>query len=95
MKNLESKDYQKTQTFINETKYLFKGATGVRHVDFIGYKKAMKINSFNEWDPLKEVILGSADKQSAVLTWETKSKIHEENFEKAKNFLKKPIPNGF
>ena len=40
----------------------------------------MKINSFNEWDPLKEVILGSADKQSAVLTWETNSKFHEVQF---------------
>ena len=38
LKHLESKNYQKTLTFINETKYLFKGATGVRHVDFIGYK---------------------------------------------------------
>ena len=38
LKHLESKDYRKTLTFINETKYLFKGATGVRHVDFIGYK---------------------------------------------------------
>ena len=54
--------------------------------------KAMKINSFNEWDPLKEVILGSADKQSAVLTWETKSKIHEENFEKAKKLSKEAYP---
>ncbi len=52
----------------------------------------MKINSFNEWDPLKEVILGSADKQSAVLTWETKSKIHEENFEKAKKLSKEAYP---
>jgi hypothetical protein len=38
LKYLETKDYQKTKNFINQTKYLFKGATGVRHVDFIGYK---------------------------------------------------------
>jgi 2-polyprenyl-3-methyl-5-hydroxy-6-metoxy-1,4-benzoquinol methylase len=38
LSNLETKDYEKTKNFIKETKYLFKGATGVRHVDFIGYK---------------------------------------------------------
>jgi 2-polyprenyl-3-methyl-5-hydroxy-6-metoxy-1,4-benzoquinol methylase len=35
---LEAKDYKKTKDFIKQAKYLFKGATGVRHVDFIGYK---------------------------------------------------------
>ena len=35
---LETKDYRKTKDFIKQAKYLFKGATGVRHVDFIGYK---------------------------------------------------------
>ena len=39
LKLLEKKDFQKTKTFINQTQYLFKGATGVRHVDFIGYKR--------------------------------------------------------
>lgn len=37
-KLLEFKDYQKTRAFLKQAKYLFKGATGVRHVDFIGYK---------------------------------------------------------
>ena len=37
----------------------------------------MKINSHNEWDKLREVILGSADKQAAVLTWDKKDKLPE------------------
>jgi 2-polyprenyl-3-methyl-5-hydroxy-6-metoxy-1,4-benzoquinol methylase len=36
--HLETKNYEETKKFIKQTKYLFKGATGVRHVDFIGYK---------------------------------------------------------
>ena len=52
----------------------------------------MKINSHNEWDTLKEVILGSADKQSAVLTWKSGSKTHEKNFEKAKKLSKEAYP---
>ena len=43
----------------------------------------MKINSHNEWDKLREVILGSADKQSAVLTWDRKDAIPLKNLEKA------------
>ena len=36
---IQKGDFQKVVTFVNQTKYLFRGATGVRHVDFIGYKK--------------------------------------------------------
>ena len=52
----------------------------------------MKINSHNEWDTLKEVVLGSADKQSAVLTWKSGSKTHEKNFEKAKKLSQEAYP---
>ena len=31
-------ELKKIRTFIESTKYLFKGACGVRHVDFIAYK---------------------------------------------------------
>jgi hypothetical protein len=36
--HLETKNYEETKKFIKQTKYLFKGATGVRQVDFIGNK---------------------------------------------------------
>ena len=36
--NMEKGDYKRTKEFVNNTKYLFRGATGVRHVDYIGYK---------------------------------------------------------
>ena len=45
----------------------------------------MKINSHNEWDKLREVVLGSADKQSAVLTWDRKDPIPLKNLEKAQS----------
>ena len=42
----------------------------------------MKLNSHNEWDKLKEIIVGTAKKSSVVLTWE-KNKIKFANIEKA------------
>jgi len=36
--HLSDKDYEKTKNFIKKTRYLFKGAAGVRHVDFVAYK---------------------------------------------------------
>ena len=35
---VESADLEKVSKFINKAKYLFQGATGVRHVDFVAYK---------------------------------------------------------
>ena len=52
----------------------------------------MKINSHNEWDKLREVILGSADKQSAVLTWDKKDPIPLKNLEKAQSLSKDAYP---
>ena len=37
LKHLNNKDYENTKNYKN-SKHLFRGATGVRHVDFIGYK---------------------------------------------------------
>ena len=39
---IEKGDFKKVSEFVNQTKYLFRGATGVRHVDFIGYKQPNK-----------------------------------------------------
>ena len=39
---VEAGDLKKVSKFVNQTKYLFHGATGVRHVDFIGYKQPDK-----------------------------------------------------
>ena len=36
---IEKNDFKKVKKFVSKTKHLFRGATGVRHVDFIGYKK--------------------------------------------------------
>ena len=39
---IEKGDFKKVSEFVNQTKHLFRGATGVRHVDFIGYKQPDK-----------------------------------------------------
>jgi glycine amidinotransferase len=52
----------------------------------------MKINSHNEWDKLIEVVLGSADKQSAVITWDHNNKISNENINKALSLSKEAYP---
>ena len=35
---LSKNDLEKTSEFINNTTELFRGAQGLRHIDFIGYK---------------------------------------------------------
>ena len=35
---LQAKDLEKTKEYIDSTTELFRGAQGIRHVDFIGYK---------------------------------------------------------
>ena len=42
-----------------------------------------KINSHNEWDKLKEIIVGSADGSRASITWEKPGKIPEKVLEEA------------
>ena len=49
-----------------------------------------KLNSHNEWDKLKEVILGTAEGAQATLTWHhnSKNKMTEKNLENQKLSIK-------
>ncbi len=51
-----------------------------------------KINSHNEWDKIKEIIVGSAKGTTATLTWNKKDKITEKNLEEAKKLAKDATP---
>jgi glycine amidinotransferase/scyllo-inosamine-4-phosphate amidinotransferase 1 len=55
----------------------------------------MKINSHNEWDTLKEVIVGSAEKTMAVLTWVNSRPLVDSIKEKAVKLAKKAYPQWF
>ena len=52
----------------------------------------MKINSHNEWDTLREVVLGTADKSTAVLTWNSSAPIPESVLDQAYELAKKAYP---
>ena len=39
LSHIEKKDFENVKKFVHQTKHLFRGAIGVRHVDFIGHKK--------------------------------------------------------
>jgi len=53
----------------------------------------MKLNSHNEWDKLKEVIVGSAKNSCAVMTWRNEKKILTEDIvKKALSLSKKAMP---
>lgn len=53
----------------------------------------MKLNSHNEWDKLKEVIVGSAKNSCAVMTWRNPKEILTENLIKeATSLSKKAMP---
>ena len=55
----------------------------------------MKINSHNEWDRLREIIVGSAEKTTAVLTWSKPGTIPEQTLEKAYELAKEAYPQWF
>ncbi len=55
----------------------------------------MKINSHNEWDRLQEVIVGTADKTIAVLTWPKPEPIPESVKETAYKLAKEAYPQWF
>ncbi len=55
----------------------------------------MKINSHNEWDTLKEIIVGSAKGTLATFTWSNKKKINQKDIDKAKILAKKACPTWF
>ncbi len=51
-----------------------------------------KVNSHNEWDKLKEIIVGTAKGTTACLTWNKKDKISEKNLEEAKKLAEEACP---
>ena len=55
----------------------------------------MKINSHNEWDTIKEIIVGSAKGTLATLTWGNEKNINQKDIEKAKALAKKACPTWF
>ena len=54
-----------------------------------------KINSHNEWDHLKEIIVGSADGLAATIEWHSPKKISDEIISKAYDLCKKASPKWF
>lgn len=52
----------------------------------------MKINSHNEWDTLREVVLGTADKATAVLTWNKPDPIPESALDAAYDLARRAYP---
>jgi glycine amidinotransferase/scyllo-inosamine-4-phosphate amidinotransferase 1 len=55
----------------------------------------MKINSHNEWDKLKEIIVGSAVGTAAVLTWDRADPIPPKLMEKALELACRAYPSWF
>lgn len=51
-----------------------------------------KINSHNEWDKLKEIIVGSAEGSRASLTWSKPGKIPEKTLDEAIKLAKEATP---
>ena len=58
-------------------------------------KKFSKVNSHNEWDKLKEIIVGTSKGTMPTLTWRGKEKLSEELLEKAYKLAKKASPKWF
>lgn len=54
-----------------------------------------KINSHNEWDTLREIIVGTAEGSMAVLTWSRPDQIPEKIKEQAYAIAKKAYPQWF
>src|SRR3989338_8882982 len=55
----------------------------------------MKINSHNEWDALKEIIVGSAEKTKAVLTWNKPTTPPAKLLEEATRLADEAYPQWF
>tara|TARA_Y100001978_G_scaffold203424_1_gene229201 strand:- start:5146 stop:5355 length:210 start_codon:yes stop_codon:yes gene_type:complete len=51
-----------------------------------------KINSHNEWDKLKEIIVGTSIGTMATLTWKNKNEPSEEVLTKAYELAQKACP---
>lgn len=55
----------------------------------------MRINSHNDWDPLKEIIVGSAEGTTAVLTWPRPDPILPRALERAQQLAREAYPKWF
>ncbi len=55
----------------------------------------MKINSHNEWDKLREVVLGSADRTNTTLTWSKPEPIPEATMKAASELVKESFPKWY
>ncbi len=51
-----------------------------------------KINSHNEWDKIKQIIVGTGKNTTATLTWKRDKKLDEKNLEKAIKLAKEACP---
>ena len=51
-----------------------------------------KINSHNEWDKLKEIIVGTSKGTMSTLTWKSSTPPSEEVLDKAYKLAKKKLP---
>ena len=58
-------------------------------------EKFTKINSHNEWDTLKEVIVGSAQGTRGSLSWQNDKPMKKEHLEKAISLAQKASPKWF
>ena len=54
-----------------------------------------KLNSHNEWDKLREVIVGTAKKSSPVITWRKNNKLDKKQLELAKKITEKANPKWY
>lgn len=54
-----------------------------------------KINSHNEWDKLREIIVGTAEGSMAVLTWNKPGPIPQDTWDKAYTLAKQAFPRWF
>ncbi len=54
-----------------------------------------KINSHNEWDTLKEVIVGTSKGSTATLSWFKKEKLKQKIIEEANQLAKQACPDWF
>ena len=51
-----------------------------------------KINSHNEWDKLKEIIVGTGQGTTGTITWDRKKKIDQKIVDQAINLAKESYP---
>ena len=54
-----------------------------------------KINSHNEWDKLKEIIVGRAEGTTATMTWRNQEPIPEQVMSEARAIAKEASPQWF